>query len=93
MMSILRKSLLTFIIILMLTSQLFSQGTRITILHTNDLHAQFDPLPSSSSKIEARTNSGGFIALNHHLTVERNNKTLVLDGGDCHVRPYGIFFF
>jgi 5'-nucleotidase / UDP-sugar diphosphatase len=48
----------------------------LTLLYTNDLHAQYIPLKSGNSQ------TGGMEALYELVQRERNDHTLLLDGGD-----------
>lgn len=59
----------------------YIQEKRITILHTNDVHSQIDPLPTSNKRYPGL---GGFArraALIHQIRQE-NPHTLLLDAGD-----------
>jgi 5'-nucleotidase / UDP-sugar diphosphatase len=53
-----------------------SAAENLTILYTNDLHAQYIPLKSGNSQ------TGGMEALYELVRQESNDHTLILDGGD-----------
>ena len=64
------RSIFFFVIVRSLTAQ------NLTILHTNDLHAQYLPLKSGKSP------TGGMEALDALVRRESNGRTLLLDAGD-----------
>jgi 5'-nucleotidase/UDP-sugar diphosphatase len=61
---------------LFITSIQFASAQNLTLLYTNDLHAQYIPLKSANSQ------TGGMEALYELVRQERRDHTLLLDGGD-----------
>jgi len=60
------------------------ESTKILILHTNDMHAQYVPLEAFWVKGEVKPLIGGFGALDAYITLERDKgvPTLLMDAGD-----------
>ncbi len=55
----------------------------LTILHTNDMHAQFTPVAATWLEREEKPLIGGMVALQYYIKTESTpNATLVLDAGD-----------
>lgn len=72
--------------------QQFGQFQRITILHTNDVHSQIDPLPSNHPRYP---NMGGFArrAAIIQKIREKETNVLVFDAGDHYQgTPYFNFY-
>jgi 2',3'-cyclic-nucleotide 2'-phosphodiesterase (5'-nucleotidase family) len=69
---------------LLISVSLFSQPKTITILHTNDLHANFIPHEATWIKTTPKPMAGGFNELSFAIDSIRriNNATLLLDAGD-----------
>ena len=57
---------------------------RVTILHTNDMHAQFTPLPATWIKRDVKPQIGGMVALEYFIRQAKTQfpNALLLDGGD-----------
>jgi len=89
--TITKRIYLLFFLILLFSSNIFSQtqGKRLTIIHTNDLQSRllgfapntdFTPLTTNDDKTV-----GGIARVAHVIRTQRTkapNRTLVLDGGD-----------
>ena len=71
---------LFFLFVLTFTN-LFAQNT-ITILHTNDLHAQLTPLKATWIKQTPQPLIGGIAALAQTIDQHKSESTLLLDAGD-----------
>jgi len=61
-----------------------SHNGQITILHTNDMHAQYVPMPATWIKTTPRPQIGGMVALEYFIRHERAKypHALLLDAGD-----------
>ena len=60
------------------------ESTKLLILHTNDMHAQYVPLKAFWVEGEVKPLIGGFGALDAYITLEREKglPTLLMDAGD-----------
>ena len=61
-----------------------AESTKLLILHTNDMHAQYLPFKASWVEGEVKPLIGGFGALDAYITLEREKglPTLLMDAGD-----------
>ena len=61
-----------------------SRTGRLTILHTNDMHAQFTPLSATWIKSDVKPRIGGMVALDYFIDRARTQfaNALLLDAGD-----------
>jgi 5'-nucleotidase / UDP-sugar diphosphatase len=79
-----KRTFLTFIVVLLLGVSCLGQQspTKITILHTNDIHGSF--LPTVATWEKEKPMVGGFTALDYYITREKgkSERSLVLDAGD-----------
>jgi len=59
------------------------EGT-ITILHTNDMHSQYVPVPATWVQKDPKPLIGGMVALDYFIQQQRKSyaNSLLLDGGD-----------
>jgi 2',3'-cyclic-nucleotide 2'-phosphodiesterase (5'-nucleotidase family) len=77
------RFLLTVLISLTISSQLFPQQKKITILHTNDMHASFVPHEATWSRKEPKPMVGGFSELYFLVdSIRKEKPLLLLDAGD-----------
>jgi len=60
------------------------ESTKLLILHTNDMHAQYVPVKAYWVEGEVKPLIGGFGALDAYITIEREKglPTLLMDAGD-----------
>ncbi|HTY58252.1 MAG TPA: bifunctional UDP-sugar hydrolase/5'-nucleotidase [Bacteroidota bacterium] len=84
MLSLLRRSLCAAFVVLTAGTAAFGQGTPLTILHTNDMHASFMPHEAYWVKATPRPYVGGFAELKYIADSIRATKpaTVMLDAGD-----------
>ncbi|WP_297793560.1 bifunctional UDP-sugar hydrolase/5'-nucleotidase [uncultured Eudoraea sp.] len=77
---------------LSLNSCKLQKTTRITILHTNDVHSHIDPFPEGHNSFPNRGGVARRAALVHKIR-EENPNTLLLDAGDIFQgTPYFNFY-
>ena len=68
--------------LLIIKAAVSEEPYHLTILHTNDIHGQFNPLKATG--IEGEPEIGGFEALSYYVARERSGveNSLLLDAGD-----------
>jgi len=75
-----------------LANPLIADVTKLTILHTNDVHSRIDPFPMDGSKSEGRGGVAKRASLIKQIRSSENN-VLLLDAGDIFQgTPYFNFF-
>jgi 5'-nucleotidase / UDP-sugar diphosphatase len=78
-----KRIVLALLFIALLFSCAKQRSGRVIILHTNDMHCQYTPLPATWIEGEEKPLIGGMVALQYFMNRERvENQTLVLDAGD-----------
>ena len=75
---------LNLVILITLVFTLFASAQNVTILHTNDMHAQFVPLPATWIRETPKPQIGGMVALDYFIQQQRQKfpNALLLDAGD-----------
>lgn len=77
------KSIITVILLICVTTLSYSQDKKLTIIHTNDMHSQVEPISKNIKGFKA--GKGGFVRICTciHEEVEKDpENTLLLDAGD-----------
>lgn len=78
------KKGLAFVLLLTLSCHGAPRKGQVTILHTNDMHAQFVPAPATWVQQTPRPLIGGMVALDYYVREQRilYPNSLLLDAGD-----------
>ncbi len=79
-----KQFLIPSLAFLLLSCSTTPRQGRVTILHTNDMHAQFTSLPATWVKDDVKPQIGGMVALEYFVrrARDRYSNSLLLDGGD-----------
>ncbi|MBD3384299.1 hypothetical protein GF407_05155 [candidate division KSB1 bacterium] len=78
-----KRIVVILLLIVLLLSCAKQRSGKVIILHTNDMHCQYTPLPATWIEGEEKPLIGGMVALKYYMNRERvENETLVLDAGD-----------
>mgnify|MGYP006288536029 CR=1 FL=1 len=72
------------VLLIVLVSNLSASAQTVTSLHTNDMHAQFVPLPATWIRDTPKPQIGGMVALDYFIQQQKQQypNALVLDAGD-----------
>jgi 5'-nucleotidase len=78
------KKIIGLLFLFSIFGELVAGDGQVTILHTNDMHAQFVPLPATWMDAEPLPMIGGMVALEHMVRQARADypQSLLLDAGD-----------